>query len=162
MLDRIDGACRLVAALVTFAMMLLIVADATGRTIGIPVAGAVEITEEYLMVAVVFLAMGFTHREGRHIRIELFERWLPWIGHRAVRMAVTAISLVYFVLIAWQGLSQTLEALAIDKRSASELAYPLAPAYALVVIGSVVMSLWLIHDLLVQGRGRATQPPGDS
>lgn len=157
MLELIDRGCRLVAAAVTFATMLLIVADATGRSLGIPVAGAVEITEEYLMVAIVFLAMGFTYRQGRHIRIELFERWLPWLAGAPVRIAVAAISLVYFALIAWQGLGQTREALAIDKRSASELAYPMAPAYALVVVGSVVICLWLAHDIVALARGRSPQ-----
>ena len=124
MLSRIDRGCRLASAAITFAMMLLIVADAVGRSLRIPVPGAVEITEEYLMVAVVFLSMGFTYREGRHIRIELFERWFPWIGGAVVRLVVAAISLTYFALIAWQGAGQAGEAFAIDKRSASEVDWP--------------------------------------
>lgn len=158
MLKLVDDACRVVAAVVTFATMVLIVADATGRALGRPVPGAVELTEEYLMVAIVFLAMGFTYREGRHIRIEIFERWIPWIGSAAVRIVVAAIALVYFALIAWQGLSQTREAFAIDKRSASELAYPMGPAYALVVVGSVLISLWLLRDIVRLARGKGVPP----
>lgn len=158
MLERIDRSCRLITAAITLTMMLLIVADAIGRSLRIPVAGAVEITEEYLMVAIVFLSMGFTYREGRHIRIELFERWLPWIGGVFVRMVVAAIALVYFALIAWQGAGQTLEAFRIDKRSASELAYPMGPAYALVVVGSVLVSLWLLRDIVDLARGHVREP----
>lgn len=160
MFALIDRACRLLTAAVTFATMLLIVADATGRSLCIPIAGAVEIIEEYLMVAIVFLAMGFAYGEGRHIRIELFERWLPWIGRAPVRMGVAAVSLVYFALIAWQGLGQTREALAIDKRSASELAYPMAPAYALVVVGSLIMCLWLLRDIVALARGEVRELEG--
>jgi TRAP-type C4-dicarboxylate transport system permease small subunit len=136
-------------------MVMLVVADAVGRTVRMPVAGAVEITEEYLMVAIVFLAMGFTHLEGRHIRIELFERWMPWIGGAFVRICIAAVSLAYFALIAWQGLDQTRNAFAIDKRSTSELNYPIGPAYALVVFGCVVMCLWLVRDIVALARGRA-------
>ena len=153
MLGLVDRACRLATAAAIAVMVLLVVADAVGRSLRIPVPGAVEITEEYLMVAIVFLAMGFTHAEGKHIRIELFERWMPWIGAAVVRLFVAAISLGYFALIAWQGLDQTRSAFAIDKRSTSELSYPVGPAYALVVIGSVIVCLWLARDIIALVRG---------
>ena len=86
MLDRIDRLCRWATAAAIAAMVVLVVADAIGRTLRMPVPGAVEVTEEYLMVAIVFLAMGFTHAEGRHIRIELFERWIPWLGGAVVKI----------------------------------------------------------------------------
>lgn len=157
MLGFIDRACRWVTAAAIAVMVVLVVSDAVGRSIRMPVPGAVEVTEEYLMVAIVFLAMGFTHLEGRHIRIELFERWMPWIGRAFVRVVIAAISLAYFALIAWQGFDQTRKAFAIDKRSTSELNYPMGPAYALVVIGCVVMCLWLARDILALFRGTAPQ-----
>jgi TRAP-type C4-dicarboxylate transport system permease small subunit len=155
MLTLIDRACRWATAVAIAGMVVLVVADAVGRTLRMPVPGAVEVTEEYLMVAIVFLAMGFTHLEGRHIRIELFERWMPWIGRGFVRICIAAISLAYFALIAWQGLDQARSAFAIDKRSTSELNYPIGPAYALVVIGCVVMCLWLVRDILQLAQGKA-------
>lgn len=162
MLGIVDRACRLATAVAISAMVILVVADAVGRSIRIPVPGAVEITEEYLMVAIVFLSIGFTHVEGRHIRIELFERWMPWIGGTFVRIGIAAISLIYFALIAWQGLDQTRGAFAIDKRSTSELAYPIGPAYALVVIGCVVVCLWLVRDIVALVRGNARKQGHDA
>lgn len=162
MLSFIDRACRWGTAAAIAAMVLLVVADAVGRSFRVPVPGAVEVTEEYLMVAIVFLAMGFTHVEGRHIRIELFERWMPWIGGAFVRIGVAAISLAYFALIAWQGLDQTRSAFAIDKRSTSELNYPIGPAYALVVIGCVVMCLWLARDIVAIASGKAPKHAPDA
>jgi TRAP-type transport system small permease protein len=153
-LAGVDLAFRWVVAAVTMAMMTLIVADATGRLLNRPIPGAVEITEEYLMVAIVFLAIGFTHTEGRHIRIELFERIVPALGGPIVRIAVSAISLGYFALIAYQGGAQTAYALRIDQRSASELGYPLGPAYALVVVGSGMVCVWLVRDIVRELMGR--------
>jgi TRAP-type C4-dicarboxylate transport system permease small subunit len=160
-LDWIDRLCRWATAAAIGGMVILVISDAVGRTLRMPVPGAVEVTEEYLMVAIVFLAMGFTHAEGRHIRIELFERWMPWIAGPFVRIGVAAISLVYFGLIAWQGLDQTRSAFAIDKRSTSELNYPMGPAYALVVVGCVVMCLWLARDIGAIASGKETKPPPD-
>ena len=154
MLDLIDRICRWATAAAIAGMVILVVADAIGRTLRIPVPGAVEITEEYLMVAIVFFAMGFTHVEGRHIRIELFERWIPWLGGAIVKIGIEAISLVYFALIAWQGLDNARSAFAIDKRSTSELNYPIGPAYALVAVGCTVMCLWLVRDIASLASGR--------
>jgi len=153
MLDRIDRLCRWATAAAIATMVVLVVADAIGRTLRMPVPGAVEVTEEYLMVAIVFLAMGFTHAEGRHIRIELFERWIPWLGGAVVKIGIEAISLVYFALIAWQGFDNARSAFAIDKRTTAELNYPMGPAYALVVVGSVVLCLWLVRDIVALARG---------
>jgi len=154
MLGLIDRACRWATAAAIAGMVMLVVADAIGRTIRMPVPGAVEVTEEYLMVAIVFLAMGFTHTEGRHIRIELFERWMPWLAGPVVKIGIEAISFMYFALIAWQGLDNARSAFAIDKRTTSELNYPMGPAYSLVVIGSVVMCLWLVRDIITLARGK--------
>ncbi len=162
MLGLVDRLCRWATAAAIAGMVVLVVADAIGRTIRMPVPGAVEVTEEYLMVAIVFLAMGFTHAEGRHIRIELFERWIPWLASAAVRIGIEAVSLVYFALIAWQGLDNARSAFAIDKRSTSELNYPVGPAYSLVVIGSVVMCLWLVRDIIMLARGKPIRRAHDA
>jgi len=51
-----------------------------------PIAPAYEITEQYLIVAVVFLAMGFVYKEGGHVDVTLLYDKLPqsvqkfWIG----------------------------------------------------------------------------------
>jgi TRAP-type C4-dicarboxylate transport system permease small subunit len=152
--DRIDRMLQAVVSVIVFAMMALIVADATGRTFGLPIRGVVEITEEYLMVAIVFLALGFTHTAGRHIRVELFGMLWPIIGHRYVRLATNLMGAVYFALIAWHGAGQTAYAWSSGQRSASELAYPMAPAYALVVVGGVMMCLWLLLDVVLVALGR--------
>jgi len=147
--DRIVGG---IVAVIVFLMMTLIVIDATGRSFNAPLPGVVEVTEEYLMIAVVFLSLGLTHSAGQHIRIEIFGRMLPMIEHRFVRMAIDLAGAIYFALIAWYGGGQVAYAWSIGQRSASELAYPLAPAFALVVIGAAIMSLWLLIDVLKLAR----------
>lgn len=153
----VDVVLRKIVSVIVFAMMVAIVADATGRAFNHPIPGVTEVTEEYLMVAVVFLALGFTHSAGRHIGIDLFRRFWPVIGHRFVRMTVDLLGAGYFALIAWYAGDQTAYALSIGQRSSSELAYPLAPAFALVVLGASIMSLWLLLDVALTAAGRPPQ-----
>jgi len=154
----VDSILGTVVAIIVFLMMALIVGDATGRALNVPIPGVVEITEEYLMIAVVFLSLGLTQSAGQHIKIEIFGRLWPLIGHRYVRMAIDLAGAIYFGLIAWFGAGQVIYAWRIGQRSASELAYPLAPAFALVVIGSVIMALWLLIDVAKAAAGYSTDP----
>lgn len=160
----VDAALGVVVAVIVFLMMALIVADATGRGLNIPIPGVVEITEEYLMIAVVFLSLGLTHSGGHHIRIEIFGRMWPLVGHRYVRLVMDLTGAIYFGLIAWFGGGQVAYAWKIGQRSASELGYPLAPAFALVVVGSVIMCLWLLIDVLRVATGETLSPhePGET
>lgn len=151
----VDTVLGIIVAAIVFLMMALVVADATGRTFRVPIPGVVEITEEYLMIAVVFLSLGLTHSAGQHIRIEIFGKMWPLIAHRFVRMAIDLAGAVYFGLFAWFGAGQVAYALRIGQRSASELGYPLAPAFGLVVIGSVIMCMWLLVDVILAGAGQS-------
>lgn len=151
---RVDRALQAAVSTIIFVMMGMIVVDVIGRAVGRPLPGVVEITEEYLMVAIVFLALGFTHSAGRHIRVELFRMLWPAIGHWIVRAATNLIGAAYFALVAWHAGGQTAYAWREGQRSASELAYPMAPAYALVVIGAGIMCLWLLLDVVLLAAGR--------
>ncbi|MFO1188221.1 MAG: TRAP transporter small permease [Alphaproteobacteria bacterium] len=154
----VDSILGTVVATIVFLMMALIVADAIGRALHIPIPGVVEITEEYLMIAVVFLSLGLTQSAGQHIKIEIFGHMWPFIGHRYMRMAIDLAGAIYFGLIAWFGGGQVIYAWQIGQRSASELAYPLAPAFALVVVGSIIMGLWLLIDVAKAATGYSIDP----
>ena len=107
---------------------------------------AVSTMNAAMAVLVLAAAIGFLfHRpEGEAI---------PWLGGAVVKIGIEAISLVYFALIAWQGFDNARSAFAIDKRTTAELNYPMGPAYALVVVGSVVLCLWLVRDIVALARG---------
>ena len=55
LIRAVDTVLGVIVAAIVFMMMALVVADATGRAFRVPIPGVVEITEEYLMIAVVFL-----------------------------------------------------------------------------------------------------------
>src|SRR5262245_60802634 len=80
-LDGCEWVLTIVAAVATLAMMLLTTADAAGRYLfNRPILAAYELTTNYLMVAVVFLAMPYAYRQGANVRVTfLVER----LGHTA-------------------------------------------------------------------------------
>lgn len=146
-LEKAHNIFKYITCSIIFIMMILIVGDAIGRALKYPVPGAVEINEEYFMVAIVFLSLGFTYREGRHIKVELIQHLIPRISCPAFKALTETVAIFYFGLIAYEGARQTAYAFGIDQRSTSELGYPLAPAYFLVVMGSVWLCLWVARDL---------------
>ena len=148
LVEVIDSVLKFMVQLIIFLMMVLIVSDAIGRAFKYPVPGVMEITEEYLMVAVVFLGLGFTQRAGRHIKVELFERWIPQLKAPLTKMILNAIAIIYFGMMSYYAWVHTAHAIQIKKRSISELAYPLAPAYFLVVIGCTVICIWLAIETI--------------
>lgn len=146
-MESLDTVCKYLAQASLFLMMVLTVGDAIGRKLNYPIAGAAEFSAEYLMVGVVFLALGTTQRAGRHIKVEVMERFIPQFADRWLKAATSAIAFIYFGIIAYYGWLQTAYALRIDQRSTSELAYPLAPAHFLVAIGSAILCMWLAKDV---------------
>ncbi len=73
------------AIIATFVIMCLTTADVLGRYVfNRPIIGAYEITENYLMVSTVFLAVCYAYRGGSYIRVTFFLDRLP----RQLRVAV--------------------------------------------------------------------------
>lgn len=156
---RIDDVLRRIVAVVVALMMMLIVVDATGRLFRHPLPGVVEITSEYLMVAIVFLAVAFVQSDGRHVRIELFESWWPGLRRRAVRAIVDLLGAVYFAFLAWQVTETAAHAWSVGQRSTSVLGYPMFPAYAIVVLGCALVALWLLLDVLLPDKAARLAEP---
>ena len=66
------------AVAAAFAMMLLTSADALSRyLLNSPILGAYEITEKYLIVAMVFLGLSYAYRGGVFIRVTFLVDRLP-------------------------------------------------------------------------------------
>jgi TRAP-type C4-dicarboxylate transport system permease small subunit len=95
-LDGCERVLTLVAALATFAMMLLTTADAVGRYLfNRPILAAYELTTNYLMAAVIFLAMPYAYRQGANIRVTFLVDRLGRAPRLAVNHCVQVISILY-------------------------------------------------------------------
>ena len=146
-LDRVELGLLYVGVLATFLMMCLTSADALSRyLLHWPITGAYEISEKYLMVAVVFLGLPYAYRGGGFIRVTfLVDRLSPSLKLLANYFA-HIISLVFCAaFVAATGL-QAVRALS-DDTTFSALPLPIGPAYWLVPLGFFFLTVLLIFDL---------------
>jgi len=154
-LDRCETVLLYTAALATFLMMCLTTADAAGRYLfNRPITGAYEVTEKYLMVAMVFLGVCYAYRGGAYIRVTFLVDHLP----RAVKIffdyLAQIFSIAYGIVLVVATAQQYLR-VASDRMTLSAVDIPIAPAYLIVPVGLFFMSVLMLLDLPRVRRGES-------
>lgn len=160
LLDRILAPLEKLLVIVSGASLLLIMFLTTidlliRKFLDVSILGLYEFTEEYLMVAAVFLALSHVYAVGGHVRVTLFEHLVPPSLRAPWRYLQLALGLALFGLIAVKGWEAAIDAWRFDEVSMSALGYPMAPALMLVPIGSAMLCLRIIQGFF---RG---PPPDD-
>jgi TRAP-type C4-dicarboxylate transport system permease small subunit len=155
-LDGCERVLTLVAALATFSMMLLTTADAVGRYLfNRPILAAYELTTNYLMVAVIFLAMPYAYRQGANIRVTFLVDRLSRTPRLVVNHAVQVISILYCAALVFATFQQARHVLT-TKTTFATLDLPLWPAHLVVAIGLFLTTLMMLLDLREVRRGRSS------
>jgi TRAP-type C4-dicarboxylate transport system permease small subunit len=155
-LDGCEWVLTRVAALATFAMMLLTTADAAGRYLfNHPILAAYELTTNYLMVAVIFLAMPYAYRQGANIRVTFLVDRLGRTPRVVVNHAVQVVSIVYCAALVYATFQQARHVLTTGTTFAT-LDLPLWPAHLLVAVGLCLTTLMMLLDLREVRRGRSS------
>jgi TRAP-type C4-dicarboxylate transport system permease small subunit len=130
--------------------MLLTVTDVILRkTVHKAIFGLYGITEEYLMVALVFLSISYVYAKGGHVRVTLFEKYIPEFAKMILDKILEIMALAFFALLAVAGWQAAFEAWEYNEISSSGLGYPLAPAIFMVFLGCATTSLRILVSLLV-------------
>ena len=156
LLDRCETVMIYVSSLSTFVLMLLTTADAGGRYLfNKPITGAYEITSNYLMIAAVFMALGYGYREGAYIRVTFLVDRLPRKVRFVVDHFVQIISFIYGGLLVIATIQQAKRIFA-DHTTLSSLDIPLGPAYVIVPIGLFFMSLLMLLDIPKVRKGKSS------
>jgi TRAP-type transport system small permease protein len=137
-----------ISALSTFALMLLTTADAGGRYIfNRPITGAYEVSTNYLMIAAVFMALGFGYRQGSYIRVTLLTSHLRGKVKMAVNYFVQMVSVLYGAMLVIATYSQALRTFEMHTTLSSLDFIPVGPAYVIVPVGLFFMSLAMLLDI---------------
>jgi TRAP-type C4-dicarboxylate transport system permease small subunit len=145
--NRCENVLLYSAVLSTFVMMCLTTADAGGRYIfNRPIIGAYEVTQSYLMVAAVFLALGYAYRQGANIRVTFLVDRLPSKVKLIVNHFVQIASMLYGVVLVVATIQQALRNIA-SGATLSGFPIPLGPAYAIVPVGLFFMSFLMLLDI---------------
>lgn len=137
-IDAIPRIAGLVAMGVLFLMMLLTVADVFLRaTLNKPIIGATEITEQ-MMVAMVFLGLGWCALQGKQIRVDLFASRYPPGTKRVIDLIVYFVGLILVAMICWRTFMATLTVQQLGI-ICSYIGVPKFPFYALAAFGWAVL-----------------------
>jgi TRAP-type C4-dicarboxylate transport system permease small subunit len=117
-----------------------------------PFSGSFELTE-FLMAAIVFLAIAYTGWTGGHIAVDLFERFLERPGLRLLPAIISFTGAALFAVIAWQATRETIAT--IDQVS-NMLVWPHYPFRFTVAFGSAMFAI----VLAIQGVQALRRPGG--
>jgi TRAP-type C4-dicarboxylate transport system permease small subunit len=135
------------AVLATFGMMCLTSADALSRYLfNSPILGAYEITEKYLMVAAIFLGLSYAFRGGVFIRVTFLVDRLPPFARQIANHAAHLISIGFCVILLVATAQQAIRSIS-DETQLSALPIPVGPAYWLVPIGFLALTVAMVWDL---------------
>lgn len=93
--------CGLLAALALFAIMLLTLADVSGRkALSASIPGSLEMTE-LLMVIVIFAGLPLVSLRGEHVVFDSLDPWLPRWFARLQGVAVDLLCVAVLGGMAW-------------------------------------------------------------
>ena len=151
--------CELVlvyaSMLAAFAMMCLTSADAISRyLLNRPIVGAYEITEKYLMVAAIFLGLSYAYRGGVFIRVTFLVDRLPAPLKLLTFYFAHLVSLLFCLIILVATTQQALLGLR-DDTTLSALPLLVGPAYCLVPLGFLALTVLMLVDLTRIRSGRS-------
>lgn len=124
-------------------MMFLTALDVVFRyVLNDPIAGSLE-TVEYMMGVIVPLSIAYCASQKSHVAVELIVDKLPKRSRTWLDLFVTAVTLVFVMVIAWQNILYTREIYE-SKLTSSVLLVPTYPFVTAVVIGFGAFTLSLI------------------
>jgi len=136
-----------VGVFATFAMMCLTSADALSRyAFNSPILGAFEITEKYLMVAAIFMGLSYGYRGGLFIRVTFLVDRLSGTTRLVADHFAFLVSLLFCAVFLYATGVQGLRGLH-DDTELSTLPILVGPAYCLVPIGFLALTILMLADL---------------
>jgi TRAP-type C4-dicarboxylate transport system permease small subunit len=136
-LDPLSRWMGYVSAVVIGLLMLVVVADVSGRYFfNNPITGASELAS-FMMIVVVFPALAWAALTGKHVKVDLLmARFRPRV--QAIFDSVTLLAaLGVFVVIVWRSI---LESMAVHNVT-SLIRLPHAPFYWIMTLGLAVFCL---------------------
>lgn len=98
--DRLIGLSAAVGSAGLLVVVVVILVDVIGRTLGSPLYGGQDITM-MAMTVLVFAPMALCDRLGGHISVDLFERYFPRALNHVIDVVVALLGAVIFAVLAW-------------------------------------------------------------
>jgi len=155
-LHAIEKVFTFLAMTSAFIMVCFTTADAMGRYfLNRPIGGAYEITENYLMIFAIYFALAYAYHEGANVRITfLVSRFSPK-AKLVINTFVQIFSIFFiaflFLSATWMNLGRLGEIIELTRT----LSLPIWPAYLIISVSLLFLSLLVIFDLRQVKRGKS-------
>jgi TRAP-type C4-dicarboxylate transport system permease small subunit len=160
LINGIEKALTFISGMACLVLMLLTAGDTASRYIlNKPITGAFEISTNYLMVALVFLAIGYSYCEGVHVRVDFLANRLPKQLKLLVNHLVQGVSVLCIAVLVIASTQQALRVASSHTVMSSLEIIPMWPASMIVPVGLFSMFLLMLLDLgrVRTGRSRMFQ-----
>ena len=152
-LDRLYDGCAALAALSMIGLLVAVLLSVLGRQLHFNIPG-IDAYAGYLMAGAGFLALAHTLKRGEHIRVTLLIGRLHGTAQRGMELwalfAATLLALLsafYSARLAWQ--SWTFHDI-----STSNDATPLWMPQLAMALGTIVLAIAFVDELVLEARGR--------
>ena len=132
-------------------MMMLVVVDVFMRyVLHRPLMVSDEFSA-YMLVALSFLGLAYTWRQGGHVRIEIVVTRLSPRVYNWVRLIGLILTFIFMIELDRAAYKMIMYALKIHLRSSTWLMFPLFWPQLTVFIGFVLLTLLLVIDIIRTG-----------
>lgn len=136
-----------IAELALLAMMVFTVYAVVARYVfRSPSMYAVEVSS-YLMLVIAWCSVGYVYRVNRHVSMEALTSRLGGAAKNIADIIAQCAVIIFCAALIWSGGRISLTAFEKGYRSASLLKFPMWIAYALIVLGGVLLLVVAIQRL---------------
>lgn len=104
----------------------------------------------YLLVILFFFALSWTFREGGHIKLDVLSQHFNKRVANLVDIITDMLAFLLFMAIAYLGSVRSLDVFLSYDISPDSLQWPVWTAYIIVPIGSAIICIRLVHDILAK------------
>jgi len=151
---RIDRASSVVSNVCQFAIMIIVVIDVLCRYFfNAPITWAYDVISRYLMVAVFFFALSWTHASGEHVRVLFFRERAPIRLRRVMDLAGSVATLFVFVIILSLGVDRFWQDWTSGAVATGSFLWPNWIASICVPFGAGLMAVRLLLTSVAQAVG---------
>jgi len=153
LLLRINLWCGLLSGVALLLMMVMGAADVIGTNLDMvglqsrPIPSAFEFMAT-MMVVNIFLATALGQARRNHVRVEVLVNKLPPAGQRVLAAFRHFLSAIMWGLIAWFGWKSGLHSVSVGEYAPGLINFPVWPARLVLGLGSSVMTVQCVFDLL--------------
>ena len=159
-LDFLYDASAWLAALAMIGVLLMVLLSIVSRQLGFHVPGT-DAYAGYLMAASGFLALAHTLKRGEHIRVTLLLNALKGRARRGLELWALVAATLLAALAAFYSSRLAWQSHAFNDISTSNDATPLWIPQLSMAVGSLILVIAFVDELVLEWRGVRVLPASD-